>query len=51
MVRGMPTVRQTLSRFIDFLEQQPAVLMAHNAAFDLSFLNAAISQPWRFADP
>ncbi|MHB8866732.1 MAG: 3'-5' exonuclease [Pirellulaceae bacterium] len=42
MVQGMPTLRETLPRFLDFLGQDQAILMAHNALFDIGFLQAAI---------
>ncbi len=42
MVCGMPTVAETLPRYLDFLGQGNSVSMAHNAAFDVGFLHAAI---------
>ncbi|MHB8970051.1 MAG: exonuclease domain-containing protein [Pirellulaceae bacterium] len=42
MVQGMPTLRETLPRFLDFLGREHAILMAHNALFDLGFLETAI---------
>jgi hypothetical protein len=42
MVQGMPTLRETLPRFLDFLGQDQAILLAHNALFDVGFLQAAI---------
>ena len=42
MVRGMPTVSQSLPGFLDFLGGERTILMAHNAQFDLSFLDKCI---------
>ncbi len=44
MVKGMPTVAATLPRFHDFLGRPETLLMAHNAAFDIRFLDAAFTR-------
>jgi DNA polymerase III epsilon subunit family exonuclease len=41
MVRGQPTLAQALPPFLDFLGGIDAILLAHNATFDLGFLNFA----------
>lgn len=41
-VAGQPTIREALPRFLEFVGDSPAVMLAHNAAFDLGFLAAAI---------
>lgn len=40
MVKGKPTVEETIPRFLEFIDG--AVLVAHNAEFDLGFLRAAL---------
>ncbi|HID77560.1 MAG TPA: WYL domain-containing protein [Planctomycetaceae bacterium] len=42
MVRGQPPVAEVLPPFLDFLGARPAVLLAHNAPFDLGFLEYAV---------
>ncbi len=44
MVRGQPTLLQALPGFLDFLGGSDAILLAHNAAFDLGFLNFAAAK-------
>ena len=44
MVRGQPTLAQTLPGFLDFLGSTEAILLAHNANFDLGFLNFAAAK-------
>lgn len=44
MVRGQPTLVQALPGFLDFLGPPDTVLLAHNAAFDLGFLNFAAAK-------
>jgi DNA polymerase-3 subunit epsilon len=44
MVRGQPTLAQALPGFLDFLGSSAAILLAHNAAFDLGFLNFAAAK-------
>ena len=39
MVRGQPTLAQALPGFLDFLGTPDTILLAHNATFDLGFLN------------
>jgi DNA polymerase-3 subunit epsilon len=41
MVRGQPTLAQALPGFLEFLGGTDAILLAHNATFDLGFLNFA----------
>lgn len=41
MVRGMPCIRSTMPRLLEFISQEDAVLLIHNASFDLGFLRAA----------
>lgn len=43
MVQGMPAVAAFLPRFRDFLGHPDTVLLAHNASFDIGFLNAAFT--------
>ncbi|MCR4411821.1 MAG: exonuclease domain-containing protein [Thermoguttaceae bacterium] len=43
MVRGKPTVAETLPEFLAFLGNQETVLLAHHARFDLGFLRAALA--------
>jgi DNA polymerase III epsilon subunit family exonuclease len=42
MVRGQPLLREGIPDFMEFLAAGPAVMMAHNAPFDLRFLSAAL---------
>lgn len=47
MVRGAPTIAEVLPAFLEFA--RGAVLVAHNAPFDIGFLRAAAAQhghPW-----
>ena len=47
MVRGAPTIAEVLPTFLEFV--RGAVLVAHNAPFDIGFLKAAARQtghPW-----
>lgn len=44
MVRGQPTLAQALPAFLDFLGGTEAILLAHNAMFDLGFLNFAAAK-------
>ncbi|NLX94680.1 MAG: WYL domain-containing protein [Rhodopirellula sp.] len=44
MVKGMPGVGAILPRFRDFLGDPDTLLMAHNAAFDIRFLEAAFNR-------
>lgn len=44
MVCGQPTLAQALPGFLDFLGGSEAILLAHNAAFDLGFLNFAAAK-------
>jgi DNA polymerase III epsilon subunit-like protein len=44
MVGGQPTLVQTLPGFLDFLGSTDAILLAHNATFDLGFLNVAAAR-------
>ena len=44
MVRGQPTLAQALPTFLDFLGGSGAILLAHNAMFDLGFLNFAAAK-------
>jgi DNA polymerase-3 subunit epsilon len=44
MVRGQPTLAQALPGFLDFLGGTDAILLAHNATFDLGFLDFAVAK-------
>jgi len=44
MVRGQPTLVQALPGFLEFLGRTEAILLAHNAAFDLGFLSFAAAK-------
>ena len=44
MIRGQLTLAQTLPGFLDFLGSTKAILLAHNANFDLGFLNFAAAK-------
>jgi len=50
MVRGKPAITEVLPKFIEFLGSSDRILMAHNAAFDVRFLSAAMSR-MRLAAP
>lgn len=41
MVRGMPCVRSTIPRLLDFIAERPSIILIHNASFDLGFLRVA----------
>lgn len=47
MVRGQPTVRAAMPRFLKFLGDARTVLLAHNAPFDLGFLSEALGRMGR----
>ena len=47
MLQGMPTLDEVLPDFLRFI--QNAVLIAHNANFDGSFVNAALKLRWDWA--
>lgn len=47
MVRGQPTIAQVLPAFVEFLGDASAVLLAHNAGFDVGFLSVAFSRQRR----
>lgn len=42
MVVGQPVLDEVLPDFLAFLGRRPALMMAHNASFDLGFVGAAI---------
>lgn len=44
MVHGKPTLVQVLPGFLDFLGVPDTILLAHNATFDLGFLNFAAAK-------
>jgi DNA polymerase III epsilon subunit family exonuclease len=44
MVRDQPAIGDVLPAFAAFLGDEPAVLLAHNAGFDVSFLSMAITR-------
>jgi len=44
MVRGQPTYHQVVPDFLDWLEDDNIVLVAHNASFDLGFLAVALAR-------
>jgi hypothetical protein len=44
MTTDMPTVSQTLPRFVEFLGGPETILLAHNAPFDLGFLAMALTK-------
>ena len=44
MVRGQPTLSQAQPGFLDFLGVPDMILLAHNATFDLGFLNFAAAK-------
>jgi DNA polymerase-3 subunit epsilon len=48
MVKGQPILADVLPSFLEFLSDSPALLLAHNASFDLGFLSVALS---RFRQP
>ncbi len=45
MVQEMPTVAATLPKFLEFLGTPAAILLAHNATFDVDFLRASMRSP------
>jgi DNA polymerase III subunit epsilon len=44
MVQGQPTLAEALPGFLEFLGSTEAILLAHNAMFDLGFLNFAATK-------
>lgn len=44
MVARAPTLADVLPKFLAFVGQEPAVMLAHNARFDVSFLSVAIGK-------
>ncbi|MFV0400088.1 MAG: PolC-type DNA polymerase III [Oscillospiraceae bacterium] len=44
MVKGAPSEKEALTAFYAFCEEEDAVLVAHNASFDMAFLEAAASR-------
>ncbi len=44
MVRRQPVLAEVLPRFLEFLSDTPAVLLAHNAGFDVGFISVAVSR-------
>lgn len=44
MVRGQPTYHQVIPDFLNWLEDENIVLVAHNASFDLGFLEVAFAR-------
>ena len=44
MVQGQPTLSQALPGFLEFLGGTEAILLAHNAPFDLGFLAFAAAK-------
>lgn len=44
MVNDQPTIRNVLPDFLSFLGSTPAILMAHNARFDLGFVSVALTR-------
>ncbi len=44
MVAGQPTYRQVVPEFASWLESENTVLIAHNASFDLGFLEVAFAR-------
>lgn len=42
MVAGQPTIEEALPEFLEFLGDADAIGMAHNAAFDVGFINRAL---------
>ena len=42
MLEGAPSVHEVLPRFLEFVGGDEAILVAHNARFDMGFLNAAL---------
>jgi DNA polymerase III epsilon subunit family exonuclease len=44
MLRGQPTLAEALAGFLDFLGGSATILLAHNAAFDVGFLNFAAAK-------
>lgn len=47
MVAGKPRVDEVIPAFFDFLEEQPSVILIHNAGFDLGFLCEAARRAGR----
>lgn len=44
MVAGQPVIAEVLPRFCEFIASPKSVLLAHNAGFDVGFLNVAFSR-------
>ncbi len=44
MVQGMPTYREAIPAFLEWLKGENVVLVAHNASFDLGFLEVAFAK-------
>lgn len=44
MVKGQPVLAEVLPRFLEFLGEPTAVMLAHNASFDLGFLSVALGR-------
>lgn len=44
MVKGQPTYREVIPDFLAWLRDDNVVLVAHNASFDLSFLDVAMAK-------
>jgi DNA polymerase-3 subunit epsilon len=44
MLRNQPALSQVLPLFLEFLGDPRTILLAHNAPFDLAFLNHAVAE-------
>ncbi len=44
MLRHQPSLAEVLPKFLEFLGAPQTILMAHNASFDLGFLNHAVAE-------
>lgn len=49
MLKGKPGLDEVLPDFLNFI--QDTILIAHNASFDVSFINAALKKRWANSDP